>query len=102
MLVMFGLFMGCAPSASEWPATRAAAECDLYERCDLLVAFDSSTEQCQTQLEDQEAALLDSGCDYSAGAAGDCLDTYDTLTCDEFNGERPDPTAPCDLVCGGG
>ena len=97
------LLPGCGPAATAWPTARAEAECGLYERCDLLEAFGGDVGGCEAAVSAFEAELLDGGsCDYTRSNAVSCLELFDTLACDEFHGERPDPTAPCDLVCGGG
>jgi len=102
MAAVLAMLAGCAVSASTWPSARAEAECSLYQRCGLSEAFGSEAD-CRALLEAQEGAWLsDDGCDYSRQAARDCLNTLSSLGCEELNGERPDATASCDLVCGGG
>lgn len=97
------LLSGCAPAARAWPAARAEAECALYARCDLLEAFGGDVGGCEEAVAAMEAErLAGDQCDYSRPGAEDCLAALDALACDEFHGERPDPTAPCDQVCGGG
>jgi hypothetical protein len=79
------------------------SECAFYERCDLLLAFDDTLSACVDQVTGQEQLrLADNLCDYDASAARECLDTFLSLSCDEFHGERADPTSACDRVCGDG
>ncbi len=101
LAALTGLLAGCAVHAADYPASRAAMECDLYDRCGLLSAFGDSYEQCTEVLTAQEEDRVSAeGCDYSRVQARRCIASLSEASCDDLREAETDEASPCEMVCG--
>lgn len=94
--------LACSVNAESYPAQRAAAECALYEQCELLAAFEDSHETCLDTLQAQESDRVRSDdCEFSRAAARQCLRELEAASCDALRDAALEDPSPCVMVCAG-
>jgi hypothetical protein len=76
------LSIGCY-SMEQFQEDSATTRCALYEECGFLSALDvESYEACAELLRSEAYACVE----YDPGAAAECIEALETLSCDEYGG----------------
>ena len=95
--------VGCGVNPSNYATEIAEIECNLYQECDLLVAYGGTLESCLIAVETLEQARANSEtCEYNGSEANSCLQEREATTCEDLSSSALNGTASsCDEICNG-